>query len=253
MEGVLIMMNEETRRKLRELSLEEIITILDQQDKDAAYTTLPFDDRIKMMVDYVYQEKYTGKVKRLIRGARFRIPSADVHDIYYVSRNIDRELMMNLSVCQFVSDNRNIVFQGFTGSGKRYMACALGKEACKQGIRTRYVRLPDLLMEREEKTQEPQGIPKLLKKYCGYTLLILDEWLIQVPSDDELRFLFELIERRYDEGATIFCTQFRKEDWHTRLGGGILADSILDRMIHRMITVYAGDINMREFLTVHDL
>ena len=242
------MMNEETRRKLRELSLEEMIAAVDIQAADARYASLPFEDRFKMLVDYVYQEKYTGKVKRLMKHARFRIPSADVHDIYYVDRHLDREQLLSLSTCQFVSDGRAVVFQGFTGSGKSYLACALGKEACKRGIRTRYIRMPDLLMEWEEAKELPHGIPKLLKKYGNYTLLILDEWLIQAPDEPQLHFLFELIERRYAESATIFCTQYKFEDWHTRLGGGVLADSILDRVIHQAISVYAGDLNMRELL-----
>ena len=61
------------------------------------------------------------------------------------------------------------------------------------------------------------------------------------------------IERRYDENATIFCTQYKFEDWHARLGGGVLADSIMDRVVHRTISVYSGDLNMREFLATHDV
>ena len=70
------MINEETRRKLREMSLEEMITALDLQAKDIRYASLPFEERIKMMVDYVYQEKYTSKVKRLMKGAHFRSNSS---------------------------------------------------------------------------------------------------------------------------------------------------------------------------------
>jgi DNA replication protein DnaC len=243
------MMNEETRRKLRELSMEEMIAALDIQAADTRYSTLPFEERIKMLVDYVYQEKYSGKVKRLMKRAKFRIPSADVHEIYYVDRHLDRELLMSLSACQFVSDARTVVFQGFTGSGKSYLACALGKEACKRGIRTRYIRMPDLMMEWEEAKELPHGTTKILKKYSNYTLLILDEWLIQAPDEPQLHFLFELVERRYGESATIFCTQYKFEDWHARLGGGILADSILDRVVHGAISVYAGDLNMRELLS----
>lgn len=246
------MMNEETRRKLRELALEEMITALDLQEQNLQCLALSFDERMKLAVDYVHQEKYTNKVKRLMKGARFRIPNADVHDVYYTDRGIDRQQLIQLSTCQFVSFHQNVCFQGFTGSGKSFLACALGREACKQGIRSRYIRLPDLLAEREDATQEKLGIQKLLKKYGNYTLLILDEWLIQIPSDEELHFLFELIERRYDAGAMIFCTQFKNEDWHSRLGGGILADSILDRVIHKTTGFYAGDVNMRELLAKRD-
>ena len=242
------MINEESHRKLREMSLEEMVNAPDIQAGDPQYTNLSFDDRLKMLVDYTYQAKYTSKVKRLMKMARFRIPSADLHDVYYVDRHLDREMILGLSSCQFISNSENVVFQGFTGSGKSYLACALGKEACKQGIRTRYIRLPDLLTEWEEAKLEPHGVTKLLKRSSGYRLLILDEWLIQIPTEEQLHFLFELIERRYDEGSTIFCTQYKKENWHERLSGGILADSILDRVIHRTSWVYSGDLNMRELL-----
>ena len=173
--------------------------------------------------------------------------------MYYTERNIDRAQLTELATCQFIANARNISFQGFTGSGKSFLACAIGKEACKQGIRTRYIRIPDLLMEREDALSEKQGVLKLLKKYSSYKLLILDEWLIQIPTEEEQHFLFELIERRYDEGSTIFCTQYRDEEWHARLGGGILADSILDRVVHRTVRFYSGDINMREYMAKRSL
>lgn len=139
------MINEETRRKLREMSLEDMITIVDIQDADIAYSSLPFDERIKIAVDYTYQEKYNDKVKRLIKQAKFRIPNAEINDVYYPERNLDKSLLLELGTCQFVSSNSNIVFQGFTGSGKSFLACCIGKQACKQGVRTRYIRIPDLL------------------------------------------------------------------------------------------------------------
>jgi DNA replication protein DnaC len=64
----------------------------------------------------------------------------------------------------------------------------------------------------------------------------------------ELYFLFELVERRHDETSTVFCAQYKLENWYSRLGGGILADSIMDRIIHKAVNVYAGNINMRKLL-----
>ncbi len=242
------MINEETRRKLREMSLEDMIKILDIQDTEIAYSSLPFDERIKIAVDYTYQEKYNDKVKRLIKQAKFRIPNADINDVYYPERKLDKTLLLELGTCQFVSSNSNIVFQGFTGSGKSFLACCIGKQACKQGVRTRYIRIPDLLELRDEAATVKQGKVKLLNIFSSYRVLVLDEWLLGELSDEDLHFLFELIERRYDATSTIFCTQYKLESWHARLGGGILADSIMDRIIHRAVSVYSGDINMREHL-----
>lgn len=233
------MINEETRRKLREMSLENMISVLDIQDADMAYSSLTFDERIKLIVDYTYQEKYNNKVTRLITQAKFRIPAAELNDVFYSERGLDKQLFLELGTCQFIRNNSNIIFQGFTGSGKSYLACCMGKQACKQGIRTRYIRVPDLLMLRDEASAVRQGTVKLLNKFSGFSLLILDEWLFDELSDEDLHFLFELIERRYDTSSTIFCTQYKLENWHARLGGGILADSIMDRIVHKAASVYA--------------
>lgn len=243
------MINEDTRRKLRELNLNEMIEALDAQSQDSGYALMSFEDRMKLAVDYVYQKKYNNKVQRLIKGSKFRITNATITDISYVDRGLDRQVILELSTCRYIDNNTNIVFHGFTGSGKSYLACAMGKQACLQGIRTRYIRIPDLLMLREEATLAVRGIPKLLKKFSSYKLLVLDEWLLDDLTSDEQHFLFELIERRHDASSTIFCTQYKKEDWHSRLGGGVHADAIMDRIVHNAIWIYSGNLNMREFFS----
>lgn len=243
---VVTMINDETKRKLRELNLSELITALETQQKDIRCTTLNFDERLQRLVDYLYQEKYNSKIQRLMKLAKFRIPKAEINDIYYSERGIDRELISELSTCQFIGSNSNVVFQGFTGSGKTFLGCAIGRQACKHQIRTKYIRLPDLLVEYDESSIVPKGIQKLLKKYTNFDLLIIDEWLIEEISEEEQHFLFELIERRHDSTSTIFCTQYRKEDWHSRLGGGVHADAIMDRIVHNAVWVATGSMNMRE-------
>ncbi len=169
------MLDDETRRKLRELNLEDFIDAIDAQSKDISYSTMTFEERLKMAVDHLYQSKNNKKVKRLIRMSKFRIPNAAVTSIYYPDRGLDKEKLLSLATCQFIDTNSSIVFQGFTGSGKTYLACAMGKQACISGIRTRYIRVPDLLILRDEATLKEQGITKLLKKFSNYKLLILDE------------------------------------------------------------------------------
>ncbi|MBS7528850.1 ATP-binding protein [Fusibacter paucivorans] len=241
------MLNEETRRKLRELNLDEMIEAIDQQSQDINCAVMSFEDRMKLAVDFVYQKKYNGKVQRLIKLAKFRIGNASFHDIHYIDRGLDKEKLIGLSTAQFIDTSSSIVFHGFAGSGKSFLACALGRQACKQGIRTRYIRIPDLLLLRDEATLSPQGISKLLKKFSAYKLLILDEWLLDDLSDEEQHFLFELIERRHDSSSTIFCTQFKKEDWHVRLGGGVHAEAMMDRIVHNAFWIYSGNLNMRQF------
>lgn len=153
--------------------------------------------------------------------------------------------MQTLATSHFIQNNRSVVFQGYTSSGKTYLGCALAKEACKLLYRSRYIRLPDLLMEYDERALETGGKEKILRKYSNFRVLVLDEWLMQDLSIEEVNFLFELSERRYDCTSTIFCTLYRKEDWLKRLGGGACAESIVERYAHNTTWIETGDINMR--------
>ncbi|WIK65512.1 ATP-binding protein [Globicatella sanguinis] len=240
------MINSESIRKLRQLDLEPLVSALEMQELENDSLTLTFDERLQLAIDYLYQEKYNKKVHGLIKRANFRLPEADVTSIYYEKRELKQQVIQELARGNYLHRYRNVVFQGFTGSGKTYLACALGKEACKLEVRTRYIRLPDLLVERDEATLKPSGMKKLITKYSNYGLLILDEWLLEDLSDEDLKFIFEITEKRYQSGSTIFCTQFRKSDWHQRLGGGVHADAIMDRIVHNSVWLDAGQLNMRE-------
>lgn len=37
-----------------------------------------------------------------------------------------------------------------------------------------------------------------------------------------------------------------KKDWHPRLGGGVHADAIMDRIVHNAVWVDMGEANMRQ-------
>ena len=64
-------------------------------------------------------------------------------------RKLNKELIRRLATCEYISEHRNLFITGATGCGKTYMACAFGMEACKQYFNTKYVRLPDLLIDLE--------------------------------------------------------------------------------------------------------
>jgi len=124
---VVTMINDETKRKLRELKLSGLILALESQQNDVNSITLHFDERIQRLVDYLYQEKYNSKIQRLMKLSKFRLAKAEINDIYYSNRGIDKQLVLELSTCHFLGVNLNIILQGFTGSGKTYIACAFGR------------------------------------------------------------------------------------------------------------------------------
>ena len=103
-------------------------------------------------------------------------------------------------------------------------------EACKQYYTVQYVRLPDLLLDLQA-ARDNRNFPAVLKKYTKPVLLIIDEWLLMKLTEPEARNLFELIHKRRKKSSTIFCSQFREEEWYQQICGGesTLADAIMDR------------------------
>lgn len=240
------MLDPETKRKLREMGLSEMIDIMECMDKDPSYTHLAFDERIKVIVDYVAQEKENASVKRLLSRAHLRIKLADISNVIYDKRPLSRDTINTLGTCQFVDTHTDIIIEGFTGTGKTHLACAISKQACKHGISAQYLRMPDLLMAHRDAIDSGYSETKLLGKYARQKVLALDEWLIDPLGTDQMRFILELIDRRHDSASTIFCSQYKVEDWHARMGGGVHADAIMDRIVHNAITVNTGDVNMRQ-------
>lgn len=163
-------------------------------------------------------------------------------------------IISRLATCEYIAENRNVFITGATGSEKTYMACAFGMEACKQYFTVKYVRLPDLLVDLQAARDE-DNFANVLKKYTKPTLLILDEWLLIRLNEAEARNLFELIHKRRKKASTIFCSQFREEEWYDRLCNAeenTLADAIMDRISYDSYKINiesidpAKDISMRE-------
>ena len=174
---------------------------------------VPFEDRLGMLVDIEYSNRKNNRQKRLIRNAGFDQPEASIMDINYTSgRKLNKDLINRLATCEYISEHRNLFITGATGCGKTYMACAFGMEACKQYYNTRYVRMPDLLMDLDVARSEGT-YRKVMAKYANPVLLILDEWMLLKPTDTEQKDIFELLHRRHKKSSTIFCSQYVFEEW----------------------------------------
>ena len=223
-----------TTDKLIEMRLTSMADAFTLQNADPNMKEVSFEDRFGMLVDIEYSNRKSNSLKRLIRNADFDQPEAHIADISYTSgRKLNRTLIDRLATCEYITEHRNLFITGATGSGKTYMACAFGMEACKQRFRTRYVRLPELLMDLEM-ARNDGTYKKVQAKYANPVLLIIDEWLLLKPNESEQHDILELLHRRRRNSSTIFCSQYDSSGWYEQLGGddSPLAEAILDRIKH---------------------
>lgn len=248
------MTNQSTINKLVEMHMTPMADAFRAQIDDPKLTDVPFEDRFGMLVDVEYSSRKNNRLKRLISNAGFDQPDACIADINYTSgRKLNKELILRLATCEFVTDQRNIFITGATGCGKTYMACAIGMEACKHFYKTKYVRLPDLLIDLEIARQNGT-YRRVMAEYIRPKVLILDEWLLLKPTESEQKDIFEVLHGRCKKASTIFCSQYAQADWYDQLGGEAspLADAILDRIVHDGYSINITsidpnkDVSMRE-------
>lgn len=226
------MTNQSTIDKLIEMRLTSMSDAFIMQINNPEMKDINFEDRFGMLVDIEYNNRKANSLKRLIHNAGFDQPDAHIANINYTSgRKLNRNLIERLATCEYILEHRNLFITGATGSGKTYLACAFGMEACKQRYRTKYVRLPDMLLDFELARSEGK-FNKALSKYANPVVLILDEWLLLKPTEEEQHDILELLHRRRKKSSTVFCSQYDPSGWYDQLGGdnSPLAEAILDRI-----------------------
>lgn len=225
--------------------------IYKEQSNNHEVTSLPFDARLAMMIDAETDEKFNNLVSGIKKRSKIKMGNASVNEIqYYPDRELNKELIFKLSTCDYIENHFNVIVIGATGSGKTYLTSAIGNAACDKAIIVKYIRLPDLLFELDNARKKDKFKAKL-RLYSRAELLIIDEWLLCPTTLEQQSDILELLELRYDSRSTIFASQFTPDGWHRNLGGGAVADAILDRVVSSSYTIHIkGEKSMRSRTTI---
>jgi len=137
--------------------------------------------------------------------------------------------------CRAIPDwlerGQNLLITGPCGSGKTYLACALGHSACLNGISTRYYRISRLLLELTQ-AKADGSYQKTLNQLAKVQLLILDDWGLEVLKPSHRNDLMEIMDDRHGSASTLMISQLPTDRWYSAIGDNTLADAILDRLMH---------------------
>lgn len=227
--GVASVLNNPTVEKLKDMKLKVMAAML--QDPDSTLRELSFEERLGLMVEKEWIAKKNARIKRLLKKAALGMDVC-IEDIdYSVDRSIDKKTIQVLSTCAFLEQKLNIVISGKTGSGKSYLSCAFGNNACRQGYTVKYYRIPELLLEIQD-AKNDYRYSKFLKQLQKVKLLILDDMGLKSYTLEESRDLLEITESRYNKASTILSGQVTHTKWYDLFPDPTIADAIMDRIIH---------------------
>lgn len=225
------MLIQQTREHLHTLRLTGMLQALDEQLEQPAMAELSFEERLAILVDRETLYRENRRLERLLRAAKLRV-SACVEDIdYRHPRGLEKPRMASLVALEWIRQSLNLCLTGPTGSGKTWLACAFGNEACRRGFSVRYLRLPRLF-EMLRISHGDGSYTKLMNQLLKTDLLILDDWGIQKVSAAQRNDLMEVIEDRHGRRSTLIASQLPTDHWHEYIGEATIADAILDRLLH---------------------
>jgi DNA replication protein DnaC len=241
------MLDNATGNKLREMRLGVMASAFREQCGNPGFADMAFEERFGVIVDAEWDTRRNNRLGRLIRAAGYAIPEACLEDVeYHADRNLDKGMIARLGSCNYIKERHNVIILGATGSGKTYLANALGMAASRNFYTVKYIRLPDLLGELAL-ARADGSYRKAMKAYKRTDLLIIDEWLLSPVKDSDSRELLEIAEARYKKASTVFCSQYDIGGWHEKIGDPTLADAVCDRIAHDSYTVLiGGDESMRK-------
>jgi DNA replication protein DnaC len=218
----------EKMRKMKLFGMHRTFKTSIESGKTEDYTA---DEMVSSLIQSEWDDRKNRSIERQLKNAKFRY-KASIEDFHFNNdRNVDRNQIMRFGDCSFINKFENILITGSTGTGKSYIASAIGHQACGLGFKVLYWNASKLMAKLKQAKGDGSYI-KEVAKIERQNLLILDDFGLH-PFDAQGRaMLMEIIEDRHGKNSTIVISQVPVNKWYEIIGEQTIADAILDRIVH---------------------
>lgn len=171
------------------------------------------DTKIVAIVEAEKDSRESNRITKLVKDANFRLPALIEELEISETRGVPADIIMQLSSGEYIKSGTTVLICGATGTGKSFLACALGNKACRLGYKVAYYTMQKLMDVIRVARIEGKD-QKLLGKLNKLDVLIIDDFGMK-PIDGQQQNDFEqILDDRYKRKALIISGQLPISDWH---------------------------------------
>lgn len=223
--------NQATLEKLAMMKLNGMVRAFRGTLETGAKNQFTPDELLSHLVDAEWDERHNRRLQRLLKAARFRYQAGFEQIDFQLNRNLQKNQILRLSNCQWIEEHQDLILSGPCGTGKSFLACALGNQACLHGYKVGYYQASKFFSHLKLCRADGSYL-KELGRIQKQTLFIVDDFGLQVLDAQSRVSLLEILEDRYGRASSIFVSQLPVSKWHEVIGDPTIADAVCDRIVH---------------------
>jgi DNA replication protein DnaC len=195
---------------------------------------LSLRDGLQLLLQTEQDTRKTNRIARLLKEAAFPYPASFEELDYDTARGVDTTTVSNLGTGEYIRKGQTIVINGPAGTGKTYLATALGDRACRMGFHAVYFTMQKLLERiRLERLQGHEV--RFMDRISRVDLLVLDDFGMRALEGQQQNDFEQIVDDRYRKKALIISSQLPVKDWYAVIGNELIAEACLDRIVHKAI------------------
>jgi DNA replication protein DnaC len=203
-----------------------------------------FDEALPVVLEVLEHEasdRLGRRVERLRKASH--MPPGKTFETLLPGR-LPKPLMAKLRALgsgQFVEEAKNVLCFGLPGVGKTHAACALGEALVREGDSVYFTPTYQLVQELLAAKRD-LCLPRALRRYDVFDVLILDDLGYVQQSPEEAEVLFTLLAERYERRSLVLTSTLVFSQWERIFRNPMTTAAAIDRLVHHAIVLEFSEV-----------
>lgn len=220
------------KQVLKRLKLSRILPILPDRIALAKQRHMDYGSFLELILSDEITRREQGNLDRRLRQAGFEEVVTleqwdDTANVQY-----DRQLVQELFGLHFLERHEHVLIAGQVGTGKSFIAQALGHAACRAGYSVLFARV-DMMLKQLAMARADYTFDRELRRYLTPDILIADDFGLHKLTAQQSSDFYDVIIGRHRQSSLIVTSNRDVAEWVALFDDPILANSALDRLAHR--------------------